>query len=164
MHSSRMSTARMLTVSHRTEEGGLSVQGRSLLRGDACPGWCLHREDQSAQGVFCPGVSAQGVGVCQGCVSAQGVCAWEVYPNMKWGRHPTPMNRITDRCKNITLPQTSFAGGNKWHSSYWYSINGHEVSNLCLAPKSGYQFEYNTCFILGRSISTLLYLICDSLV
>ena len=23
-----------------------------------------------------------------------------------------PMNRMTDRCKNITLPQTSFAGGN----------------------------------------------------
>ena len=23
------------------------------------------------------------------------------------------MNRMTDRCKNITLPQTSFAGGNK---------------------------------------------------
>ena len=25
-------------------------------------------------------------------------------------RHP-PLNRITDRCKNITLLQTSFAGG-----------------------------------------------------
>ena len=24
-----------------------------------------------------------------------------------------PLNRITDRCKNITLPQTSFAGGKK---------------------------------------------------
>ena len=23
------------------------------------------------------------------------------------------MNRMTDRCKNITLPQTSFAGGKK---------------------------------------------------
>ena len=27
------------------------------------------------------------------------------------GVHP-PVNRLTDRCKNITLPQTSFAGGN----------------------------------------------------
>ena len=27
-------------------------------------------------------------------------------------RHP-PVNRMTDRCKNITLPQNSFAGGNK---------------------------------------------------
>ena len=25
--------------------------------------------------------------------------------------HP-PVNRMTNRCKNITLPQTSFAGGN----------------------------------------------------
>ena len=25
----------------------------------------------------------------------------------------TPVNRMTHRCKNITLPQTSFAGGNK---------------------------------------------------
>ena len=29
-----------------------------------------------------------------------------------WSRHP-PVNRMTDRCKNITLPQTSFAGGNQ---------------------------------------------------
>ena len=26
---------------------------------------------------------------------------------------PPPVNKMTDRCKNITLPQTSFAGGNK---------------------------------------------------
>ena len=25
---------------------------------------------------------------------------------------PPPVNRMTDRCKNITLPQTSFASGN----------------------------------------------------
>ena len=32
-----------------------------------------------------------------------------------WRRHPpgggTPVNRMTNRCKNIILPQTSFAGG-----------------------------------------------------
>ena len=27
------------------------------------------------------------------------------------GQTPSPVNRMTDRCKNITLPQTSFAGG-----------------------------------------------------
>ena len=27
--------------------------------------------------------------------------------------HATPVNRMTDACENITLPQTSFAGGNK---------------------------------------------------
>ena len=26
------------------------------------------------------------------------------------GIHTPPVNRITDKCKNITLPQTSFAG------------------------------------------------------
>ena len=39
-------------------------------------------------------------------------CLWS------WGciQHdhpPPPVNRMTDRCKNITLPQTSFAGVNK---------------------------------------------------
>ena len=29
------------------------------------------------------------------------------------GRPPPPVNRMTHRCKSITLPQTSFAGGNK---------------------------------------------------
>ena len=39
-------------------------------------------------------------------VSAQGVC-----PIACWDIHPAPsVNRITDRCKNITLPQTSSAG------------------------------------------------------
>ena len=28
-------------------------------------------------------------------------------------RTPPPVNRITDRCKNITFAQTTFAGGNK---------------------------------------------------
>ena len=28
------------------------------------------------------------------------------------GYHIPPVNRMTNRCKNITLPQTSFAGGN----------------------------------------------------
>ena len=63
----------------------------------------------SAQGGVCPGgVSAQG-GVCLGCVSAQGcVSAWG-------GVCQTPLNRMTDRCKNITLPQLR-ADGNKLSS------------------------------------------------
>ena len=38
---------------------------------------------------------------------SQGVCI----PACK-GETLRPVNRITDKCKNITLPQTSFAGGN----------------------------------------------------
>ena len=64
-----------------------------------CPPWrCM-----------CPG-GVQGGCVSRGCVSRSG-CVQEVYLSMQWGRHP-PMNRMTDRCKNITLPQISFAGGN----------------------------------------------------
>ena len=35
---------------------------------------------------------------------------WDTSCNACWDT--TPVNRMTDRCKNITLPQTSFAGGN----------------------------------------------------
>ena len=31
---------------------------------------------------------------------------------------PSPVNRMTDRCKNITLPQISFAGGNYWSMNW----------------------------------------------
>ena len=44
------------------------------------------------------GVHAQGGHACEGDVRA-------THP------HP-PVNRMTDACENITLPQTSFAGGN----------------------------------------------------
>ena len=39
-------------------------------------------------------------GVCSG-----GVCSWGGgwYPSMHWGRPPPPVNRMTDRCKNITF-------------------------------------------------------------
>ena len=66
MHSSRMRTAHLLTVS------------------------CSIRRE----GVF----------------ALDGGVPWGVYPSKQWGRHP-PVNTVTDRCKNITLPQTSFAGG-----------------------------------------------------
>ena len=49
------------------------------------------------------GVYIQGVGVCiQGNLHPMGV-GWDPL---------IPVNRMTDRCENITLPQTSFAGGN----------------------------------------------------
>ena len=34
-----------------------------------------------------------------------------------------PVNRMTDRCKNITLPQTSFAGGKNEHPSRRFAPN-----------------------------------------
>ena len=54
------------------------------------------------------GVPASG-GVCSLGVSALGE-GWVSKHALR--QTPPPMNRMTDRCKNITLPQTSFAGGN----------------------------------------------------
>ena len=69
-----------------------------------------------------PSMHCAGGGVCsQGGVSAPGgsVCSWGCLlpggciPACNGADPLPPVNRMTDRCKNITLPQTSFAGGNK---------------------------------------------------
>ena len=67
-------------------------------RGGYLPGGCTCQRDGTYQG----GVPVRG-GYLPGGYTSQGVPA-QVLP---------PVNRMTDRCKNITLPQTSFAGGNK---------------------------------------------------
>ena len=51
------------------------------------------------------GLSAWG-GVCQ-----ERGCLLGGASQHAMGQTPLPVNSITDRCKNITLPQTSFAGG-----------------------------------------------------
>ena len=78
------------------EQGGLTCQGGYLPRGVNLPGGYLPR------GVNLPGgVPAQG-----GLPARGGTCQ---------GTPPIPpVNRMTDRSKNITLPQTSFAGGNNY--------------------------------------------------
>ena len=84
---------------------------------------CLLLGDMPASG---PGVSALGgvysyvVSALRGCVSApRGVCSEGCLPLLPgvliqhaMGQIP-PVNRMTDRCKNITLPQTSLAGGKR---------------------------------------------------
>ena len=58
-----------------------------------------------------PSTSTLGVGLetCKACwyTTPQTCCkaCWDTSP-------PPPVNRMTDRCKNITFPQTSIAGGN----------------------------------------------------
>ena len=62
----------------------------------------------------------QGVGLetCKACWDTipplENCCKawWDTTWNACWDTPPPPVNRMTDRCKNITLPQTSFAGGN----------------------------------------------------
>ena len=123
MHSSRMRTTRLLTIPRRGVcLWGVSAQGVSAQWGvcpgglprEVCPGGCL-------LGVCLPG------GVClEGCLP-RGVCLQRCLPGrrvflgvgflphcMLESPLPPPcVNRIPDRCKNIILPQTSFAGGNK---------------------------------------------------
>ena len=74
MHSSRMCTTRLLTVSHVSQGGGGLPNPSSL---DADP---------------------PGHVTCDAC----------------WEANSPAVDRMTDTCKNITLPQTSFAGGNDW--------------------------------------------------
>ena len=53
---------------------------------------------------------------------------------------PPPVDRMTDACKNITLPQTSFAGGNNSNESYyrpqrsWVKVI---FSQACVCPQGG---------------------------
>ena len=62
------------------------------------------------------GTSMGGVCVKERC-ECPGVCVYRgvlgMYNSGPRGRHPFPVNRITDVSKNITLPQTSFVGGNQ---------------------------------------------------
>ena len=69
-----------ITKMHSSRMHTIRCSGRLLdgRVGGVCPGGCLPR-----------GVSTHGDGICQ-----VGVC-----------QTPPPLNRITDRCENITLPQ-----------------------------------------------------------
>ena len=89
-------------------QGGLPNSGGSASKGSAQPqvfpipgGLPNPRVSAQPQGV-CPTL-----GVCRGSAS-RGVCLH----TGALGRPLIPVNRMTHRCKNITLPQTSFAGGN----------------------------------------------------
>ena len=99
MHSSRMRTAHLLSVSPSMHcSGGVpGPRGVYLVLGDVpCP-----RRVPGLRGVYL---------VLGGCTWSRG-CNWSL-GGVPAQALPAPVNRMTDRCKNITLPQTSFAGGN----------------------------------------------------
>ena len=85
LHSSRMHTAHSLTVSPSMLWWG---GGRYLVGG-------------------VPGLRVGACLVPGGCLPGSGGGPVSQHAL----RQIPPMNRMTDRCKNITLPQTSFAGG-----------------------------------------------------
>ena len=88
--------------------GGGSAPGGGLLRGGSGPGGCLLR---GGVVLHAGGVSALGGcllpgGVWSGGFSMAGGSGKENPPG--WENPSPPVNRMTDRCKNITLAKTSF--------------------------------------------------------
>ena len=108
MHSSRMRTAHLLPISPSIHcSGGYLPRGGVPAQGCTCQGVYLPGLVYlPGGGVYLPGrCTWWGVYLPEGCTCPGGVSAWGYLP---WY---SPVNRITDWCKNITLPQTSFAAG-----------------------------------------------------
>ena len=106
LHSSRMHTDRLLTVSPSMHCAG----GGGVCPGGVCRGGCLPRGWVSAPSCICCYLYAASTPTeCQHQCSC--LCSMT---QVHAGIHtPPPVNRMTDRCKNITLSQISFAGGKK---------------------------------------------------
>ena len=111
MHSSRMRTGRSLTVCRSLLPGGdvSAPGGMCLLPGGFCSGGVSAPGGVCSWGCLLPGgVSAPRGGVCSGgCLLPRGSAprgGW--YPAFTKADTP-PVNRMTDRCKNITLATTS---------------------------------------------------------
>ena len=134
-----MRTARLLTVS-RSIRRGMSAQVVST------PTW----------GVSLPGgLSAQG-----GCLPGGSVCPGGV-SQYAMGQTPPPVSRITDMCKNITLPQTSFAGGKKCTSTNIYfhfrlSTKNCWLQNRKLTCSIVFKGTYGHMFLHVKNISLRL--------
>ena len=88
----------------------------ACIAGGSVPAWgCSCPGEFTCWGCTCPGagVPAQGGYACPGGVIERGcTCQGVCLPGGYLPRYSSPVNRMTDRCKNITLPETSFAGGN----------------------------------------------------
>ena len=111
MHSSGMRTARLLTISQH-------ALGECI---PACIGQGVYPSMHWEGGGLYPVYTVQG-GVSRG-VSAQGSVA------------DTPLvDRMTDICKNITFPRTSFAGGNKRKPEY-FILNARNMPQKIISTK-----------------------------
>ena len=103
LHSSRMHTARSLTVSPSMLcSGGRLVRGGGLVQGGAClvrgvPAWS--QGGAWSGGACLVGGCLPGPGGCLpgpgGCLPGPGGGGW--YPSMHWGKLP-PVDRILDTC------------------------------------------------------------------
>ena len=96
----------------------LTVSPSMLCTGEGCTwfqrGVYLWGEGYLIQGgcTWFGGVPGLGVYLVLGCTWSGGVPGLGGVPGPRGCQVLPPVNRMTNRCKNITLPQTSFAGGN----------------------------------------------------
>ena len=94
-------------------EGGLCLEGGSVQLGSLsswglCPvGVSVQLGSLSRGGNLCPGGLCPEGGLCQG---------------------DPPVDRMTDACENITLPQTSFANGK--YCFRFYQLCNYEFSTI----------------------------------
>ena len=106
--------------------GGVSLVGVSLAGGGGLPG----RGVSLAGGSPWWGISLAGGGGLPGRqVSLEGVSLAGGSP---WGvtLADPPVNRMTDACENITLPQMSFAGGNNQNIFPQVFCTPHSINKL----------------------------------
>ena len=175
-----MRTARVLTVSpsmictRGVCSGGCTWSGRDVrgpggvpglggvpsLGGVPGPGGCTWSRGLPAHGGTC----SVGVYLVQGGVPGpgEGVCVCLLPgrvpgPRAVSGTRP-PVNRMTNRCKNITLPQTSFAGGNNCH---YYCLLVHNAKGMTIIV---YLFiMLRVCGGLKLTASGLIHMPCSPL-
>ena len=126
----------------------------------------------SRVGLLLEGVSAPGAvcllwGVCV--CSGRGVCSWgAVYPSMHWGRPPPPVERMTDRCKNITFAVShDVVSKNRavWqlqHQQFlWLHVSGCRVHLLWLAEVACH--HYINCVLLFCGVVVVgIVCVCES--
>ena len=107
--------------------GGFWPEGSVCQGGSVCLGGlgvCLGGGVSAWKGGFLVGVSAQGC-LPRGCLP-WGCLPGGVYPGdvcLMRCTPPASVNRMIDRCKNITLPQTLFVGGK--NKMQFYTITAY---------------------------------------
>ena len=114
MHLSRMRIARLLPISHTLRWWW---RWGCLLLGGGCLLWGVSASRGSAPGEVCSwkGCLLLGGGSAPGGLL---LVPGDVSQYALW-QTALPVNRMTDRCKHITLFQTSFAGCNYAESLYY---------------------------------------------
>ena len=74
-----------------------------------------------------------------------GGCTWSGTP---------PVNRMTNRCKNITLPQTSFAGGNNvCFSLVRQDVHTPQINALSLLNGNGITYSRRFMWMFLKAIA-----------